>query len=470
MRIILTIILLITLSYSCTNSKDKAKENDSPTQVKKPTQTIQTNFEAGGFYEDIRCQTNSSYSYALYLPGKYNDSMAPSALLPVVYFFDSHARGSLPVRKYQAIADEMGIMLVASNQIKNGMNLNQLSQASMHMIRDIKQRFPIQKAQQFTCGFSGGARVAVRIAEEDKEIIGAIGFGAGLPSSDFAPSIDFKYVFAAGKRDFNYTELLQLDKNLSTSSTEHLFIRHEGTHEWPNDTIFKTALYYLLIKSYSSPTDSLIDAYKAYEKENIRLAQNENDMVKQVEIYQRMSNTLNEFQNTLEEEQITRRLIETKQFHNYQLYLEKAKALETEKKALYKENLYNNDTEWWNKEINQILYGETHAAHPEMQFAYSRLKGFLGIATYMYLSNAMQNNQLQDAQSLLFIYEKVEPENPEVYFLKAVYYARQKNHNLALLSLEEAVKYGFNEMNRVYQESAFEFSELELDLIREGLH
>ena len=465
MKYLLPLLLLISMLSACDFSSDKNEQKGTKQAPLDKSQTQALKFEAGRLYKKVNCTNLSQYSYALYLPKTFADSLS----FPVVYFFDAHAEGELPVKKYQRLADEFSCILVGSNDSKNGLNQSQIGQISMAMIRDVKARFHIQGKAQFAGGFSGGARVAVQLADRDKELSGVMGFGAGLPTTEFAERIDFDYVFAAGKKDFNYPELYELDTNLAKHHIQHLFISHAGKHEWPNDTIVKTALFYLFLKSDIRKKDSLVDAYQQFEKSNLQQALNTNDMIEQRQIYLRISKTLNEIDNTIEEERLAKTLKETKQYNAHERAMENAFAYEAEMKENLKNHLYNNDIDWWNKELRKIKEGEMFSSNMEMSYANSRLKAYLGIATYMFIGNALKNNQLTDATTLLHIYQTVEPENPEVYFLKALMYARKNNHNQALLNLEEAAKFGFKDMNRIYQEPAFQFSELELDVIQNSM-
>ena len=88
----------------------------------------------------------------------------------------------------------------------------------------------------------------------------------------------------------------------------------------------------------------------------------------------------------------------------------------------------------------------------------------------MYADNALKNNKLIEAQKYLFIYEKADPDNTEVYYLKAVYYALQNNNSLALKSLETAVIKGFDDFERIQKDSHFHFSDIEMEVIRKGVN
>src|ERR1017187_4246613 len=72
-------------------------------------------FEAGKIIDPVICKSDSTQSYALYIPAKANKSA-----LPIIYFFDAHGDGALPLKKYKSLADAYGFILIGSNSSKNG--------------------------------------------------------------------------------------------------------------------------------------------------------------------------------------------------------------------------------------------------------------------------------------------------------------------------------------------------------------
>ena len=128
------------------------------------------------------------------------------------------------------------------------------------------------------------------------------------------------------------------------------------------------------------------------------------------------------------------------------------------------------DTEWWNTKILELKQRSANSESPEENLANQRLLNYLSLLSYMYADNALKNNKLIEAQKYLFIYEKADPDNTEVYYLKAVYYALQNNNSLALKSLETAVIKGFDDFERIQKDSHFHFSDIEMEVIRKGVN
>ncbi|MBN2746783.1 MAG: dienelactone hydrolase family protein [Bacteroidales bacterium] len=459
---ILYAIFILMVTISCGNQSNKNLDNTTQQTNNQITTAV---FKAGNIYKQIPCSNNASESYALYLPKSYSDSSS----YPVIYFFDSHGRGYLPINRYQDLADQFGWIIACSNNSKNGLNYNDIRQTAFNFIQDVKSRFKVNTQAQYTCGFSGGARVAVRIAMEDKEIQGVAGFGAGLPDTKIVNQIDFKYFIACGIDDFNFAELAELHNELTDKNKDHNFVVFDSTHFWPDSNTMKSAFYYFSLKNKVLQTDSLVEDYRSFENANLNMKKNQNDIPAQVAIYKRMINNLNEITNTIDIEKKIGILTKTKQYADYQSKIAKTLTDEKDYRSFATDMMTYGDTEYWNQELANLDEKMAVAKDSVLKHSFRRIRGYLGLMAYIFTNNSLESNTLASAQKHLFIYEKLEPKNPEMHYFKALFYARQNNHHLALLSMEEAVKNGFNDLERIRKENAFQFSEIELDIIRKEM-
>src|SRR5689334_6357024 len=92
------------------NTNADIKDTGVATELSTPD-----SFRVGKVIDSVICKNDASQSYALYIPVKGNKEA-----LPVIYFFDPHASGSLPLNKYKALADAYNFILIGSNNSKNG--------------------------------------------------------------------------------------------------------------------------------------------------------------------------------------------------------------------------------------------------------------------------------------------------------------------------------------------------------------
>ena len=199
---------------------------------------------AGKISDDIKCAAEPSQSYALYLPSNYS----PDRLWPVILAFDPGARGRVPVERYQAAAELYGYIVAGSNQSRNG--AWSVSEAAIQaMSRDVGDRFAVDDKRVYTAGMSGGARVAMAVALSSPRIAGVIASSAGFPDSKPRKSVGFVVFGTAGSEDFNYMEMRQLDRALTSPHRLRIF---NGGHVWLSSELAVEAVEWLELQAMKS--------------------------------------------------------------------------------------------------------------------------------------------------------------------------------------------------------------------------
>ena len=177
----------------------------------------------GEIVDDVQCQRDASQRYVLYLPSYFN----PSRPWPVILTFDGNGRGREGVERYRAAAEKYGYVVAGSNNARNG-PWNVGLDAAAAMAADIKGRFPIDLKRMYTAGMSGGARVAIMVAQNSSAIAGVLASSAGY-SSAFHKSERFPFFGSAGTEDFNYREMQVVDRMMTSPHRVEVF---EGGHSW----------------------------------------------------------------------------------------------------------------------------------------------------------------------------------------------------------------------------------------------
>ena len=200
--------------------------------------------QLGRVVESVKCDADPSQTYALYLPLRY----APERSWPVILAFDPRARGRVPVEIYQAAAEKFGYIIAGSNNSRNGSWAVSMAAAEA-MTNDVMQNYQVDRKRLYTAGMSGGARVALGIAISSNLIAGVIASSAGYPDSKPRKTVPFALFGTAGTEDFNYLEMRQLDRTLTTPHRVAVF---EGGHVWLSSALAMEAVEWMELQAMKS--------------------------------------------------------------------------------------------------------------------------------------------------------------------------------------------------------------------------
>ena len=204
----------------------------------------ESGLEKGTIIDKVICRNSPSQSYALYLPREYS----PEKSWPILYAFDPSARGKVPVEQFQETAERLHYIVAGSHNARNG-PWEDIFSAMKALWDDTNSRLNIDMKSVYTTGFSGGARAAAAFSKViNHPVAGIIGCGAGLPlefkPEDVSGSV---YYGTVGIADFNYREMVLLDKQLKQAGIPHRMHFFEGTHSWPPSDVCASALEWMEI-------------------------------------------------------------------------------------------------------------------------------------------------------------------------------------------------------------------------------
>ncbi|MFN7920172.1 MAG: hypothetical protein U0Q16_08750 [Bryobacteraceae bacterium] len=198
----------------------------------------------GQVIESVTCQQDSSQTYALYVPSNYTADRA----WPLLVTFDPRARGLNGVERFQKAAETFGYIVAGSNNSRNG-SWETSQKAIVAMFADLPARFHIDEKRLYTGGMSGGARVATSVALGSGKIAGVIAASAGFPDGRPRRNAPFVIFGTAGDEDFNYVEMRDLDKTLSTPHHVSIF---KGGHVWLSSGLAFDALEFMELQAMKS--------------------------------------------------------------------------------------------------------------------------------------------------------------------------------------------------------------------------
>lgn len=448
-------ILLFIYVISCAGkghqSNVTAGDIDSSVIIKIPAYD---NFATGKIISPVACKADPTQSYALYIPAK---SAAQS--LPVIYFFDPHGDGTLPLQQYKALADAYHFILIGSNNSKNGNGWGDAENIWGILSNDSQERIPIDKNRIYLCGFSGGAKVATYIALHHPEIKGVIANGAGLNDITQAGNFNFSFTAIAGEGDMNMTDLVSINSTLDKTQTNHRIIFFDGIHEWAPESTMNTAFIGFQLDAMRQKiipqNDPLINNFIVENKKEIGDDINANNYLKAEEICKlsiAMLNGLSDDVNWFKEKEtsLTNNPAYQKQSQERQNLLLKEENI----KAVYEQQFQKGDMNYWAKTINDIK-SNSKAKTPEGNM-YKRLQAYLSLAFYSISNQLINGNQNNDAEHFVTLYKMADPTNSEAWYLSAVLDARNNDATATKDDLLKAISLGFNDKKRLEQQAEFQ--------------
>ncbi len=454
---LISIFLITSLFFSCTSGNDKHKENSANQTKDTIVPPAKENFPKGEIIEKVICKSDASQSYALYLPKNYSTDK----LFPVIYAFDAHGTGKLPVSLYKDLAEQYGYILIGSNNSKNGTAWEESQRIAETLFADAQSRLSINTNRIYLLGFSGGARVANGITIMNGAISGVICIGAAAPAINSAnPRNNYTWLGIAGEEDFNSTEMKKYNKvDLAGHNVKHALITFEGKHEWCKKEVMDEAFWWLELcemrKNIKLKNDSLI-------KKRV------SPVIKQIETYMQKKQFAEAYQlckKTIEfYDGLTDLTYCFATYKSLQTNAEVDKALtnesilwskEEELKNYYLKGFQSGDLEKWKKEISQLNEKIKNGKNKNEVQMNKRVLDYLSLVAYMQASGALKQNQVQAADYFCKIYVLVDPTNSEAHYLTAVVNAKQGNQTEAIVSLHKAIINGFSDVPRLQSDSAF---------------
>jgi dienelactone hydrolase len=440
---------------SCSSGTSNKKSNISTT-AESPAPIPKENFVTGQLIEKVVCKHDTSQSYALYLPSGYS----PEKTYPVVFAFDPHGAGKLPVSNYKELAEKYKFILAGSNNSKNGTSWEDVQKITTTFFADVQGRCSVNAQRIYLLGFSGGARIANGITMSNGSITGTICCGAAAPANNTPnPRSNYFFMAIAGNADFNYTEIRKYDKvDLAGHPVKHALLVFDGKHEWPPLATMAEAFLWMELnemrKNSAYKNDSLVN--KAIQAASRQL---ETFLKKKqlLDAYECCRKTINFYDG------LTDLSLFFDTYKTLQSDAEVDKALKKEEaewkqeedlKNKYREAVQSNDFNWWQKDI-QTVNAKIKNGPKNEALIYKRVLGFLSLMMYMQTTQFMKQSNMAAAVYFDKLYLLVDPGNSEAHYLAAELSAIQGNPEGAINYLKSAVKNGYEDKPRLQNDSAF---------------
>ena len=439
MRNFFTVLLLAVLLMLANQCKPSG-ERDA-TDARDTTVIIHT----------IACLSDTVQTYCIALPpGFKNDNP-----YPVVFVFDPHGNGDLAVNNFRAGATEFGYIIAGSNVIRNG--YKRIDYALQTLTNDVTSRYPVDRKRMYAAGFSGGGRVAQLFSQLNPDIRAVVSAGAGYSLTQ--PELirnKASMLFMVGNEDFNYPEIVNSQKALSSSGIHYYVIEYPGKHAWPGYEFLHEGLQWFEFDAYrrdparkQKPT---VKKYVTAIQQRVTLLENKHDYIGAVNACEKGIVFLSEIMhtNSLKKKLVT--LEESPEYRHARKQKQDVLALEIRLQQGYIAALREKDTLWWKNEIKGLDKKISITTDSFLQPVYKRINSFISIAAYSFCNSALQQNDLLNADKYISVYQIVDPGNPDGYYFKALLLSKSGYTKIAGQHLKKAISMGFTDYIRAQQE------------------
>jgi len=187
--------------------------------------------------EDIPCVSDPTQTYTLYVPSTYTRGQR----LPVLLVFDPRGRSLLAAELFRDAAETYGWIIVSSDNTRSDGPWEPNIVALQALWPEVRTRIPADFERVYAAGFSGGAAVALLLANTTGEVAGIVACGGHLFEEQFEDS-DVPVFSAAGDTDFNFLEMYRLDEFLTDRSNPNRLVIFEGAHTWLPPSVGREAI------------------------------------------------------------------------------------------------------------------------------------------------------------------------------------------------------------------------------------
>jgi len=414
----------------------------------------------GVVIDSIKVNDSIPESFSLYLPQEFKMTEE----WPVVFVFDTEGNSERALKLFAPAAEEHGYILAASNNVHDSLSISKNVLVANRMFNSVYGFLPLKKDRSYTAGFSGGARLASVIPAFIKNIRGVLSCGAPIPNTDVLSTKNpFHFIGIVGNKDFNYPDMLALEKYLNRMKFPNQLLVFDGGHEWPSQADFSKALNYFTLTAMAkgeleSNKEQIGDAFS----KNLGVVSSMITSKKLLIADHRLSQMIRVygsygFADSLKATQ--KSLRRSKDYRNFR---------RAQNAAFFKENFIKDDYDyylkedvltynynnlgWWTYQMENLEKYKKGGVNSFEKNMGMRLEGYLNALIEDNI-DLINSEKVVDDEALNFLWMLKTITAPKEYenYLKVISRnAKTSEYGTALFYLEELLKQGFTDKEKLY--------------------
>jgi predicted esterase len=377
-----------------------------------------------------------------------------------VLFLDAGGRGSLPVKKYQQLAETYGLILAGSFNARNG-PFERSGKAAYAVLKDITSRYSVDPSAVILAGFSGGARVATQIGLEDPIIAGVVACGAFPIIRGTEKNRKLLYSGVVGRGDLNYLEAIEAYTQLDAIKKEAYLTFFSGDHDWPPPDAFEMSVMWVLMRLEILSKN----AFGTWSQMNWKGFQQSLDSAFSFEIdrqRQQVTRWLPDYQQKADslENQASQSKVFLKRRASFSQAIQQEKKWRQDFLQNYQQQVAFgapdsafHSTVW--SAAGKQLKEFSHSKDPSELWMGRRLQSFTQVLLWEGFSNFMSYKQYRQAAAAGKMVSLLQAESPFGSIMAARAYARLNQREETLRYLEQAIRRGYSR-DQLKCESLFE--------------
>lgn len=398
-------------------------------------------------------------TFSLYLPTDFTTEKK----WPLLLIFDLEGKEKQALSMFVQAAEQEGYVLVAPRVLDSVSLSDSMIKAGM-VLNKVASMLPIHGERVYTAGASSGARFANLVPIFLKNVKGVISISSSIANTELLNvKRPFHFIGITNKNDFNFTEMLVAKKVLDRFRFPNQVLLYEEQTEWPDIKYLKKSMQLFTLAAMAKGFVAKDSAYieKAFNEDVIKVnkLKNSQRLLLAERYLSEMMSIYGAHKNLDSLRQVQKNVRKDQRFRTMR---------RTENAAFFKESLLKEDYQyyieedviahnfnnlgWWNyqkSEIDKFISG-SNIYEKEMG---NRLLGYINALAEDNIDFVKSEALIdEDALALLYMLKTIlEPQNFEFYLETISLSAKNEDFGTALFYLEEALKNGFEDADRLYK-------------------
>lgn len=186
-------------------------------------------------------------SWEVHLPDNDSDE------IPGVFVYVSPVDTGKIDPRWRSVMDQQNLIYISANDSGNRVPTKRRMVLATMGLRALEQQYSFSAARINVSGFSGGGRVASKLASQYPEVFTGSLYICGVDfwKKDQTPKVERllqnRFVFLTGSRDFNLTETRRVHRRYINAGAQHskLMVIPQMAHEHPDAAALNEAIQFL---------------------------------------------------------------------------------------------------------------------------------------------------------------------------------------------------------------------------------